>query len=104
MMTNKERKKLTAAGWRIGTADEFLGLTPEESALVTLRLALRDALKDHRKRAKLTQVALAKRLHSSQSRVAKIEAGNASVSLDLIFRALLATGASANDIAKAIHT
>jgi transcriptional regulator with XRE-family HTH domain len=43
---------------------------------------------------------LAHRLGSSQSRVAKLEAADRSVSLDLIMRSLLAIGATATDIAK----
>jgi transcriptional regulator with XRE-family HTH domain len=49
----------------------------------------------------LSQTDLAQRPRSSQSRVAKIEASDASVSLDLIVRALLAAGASRKDVQKA---
>ena len=45
---------------------------------------------------------LAKRLRSSQSRVAKMEASDPAVSIDLLIRALLAAGAKKKDIAKAI--
>src|SRR5581483_4278956 len=49
-----------------------------------------------RRRAELglSQAVVAKRLGSSQSRVAKMEAGDPSVSLDLLLRALLALGAT----------
>jgi DNA-binding XRE family transcriptional regulator len=85
-------KKLEDAGWAVGNASAFLGLTPEEEALVEIRLALGDEVRESRKRANLTQVALAKRLGSSQSRVAKIETGDTTVSIDLQMKALLAAG------------
>lgn len=52
----------------------------------------------------MTQTQLAKRLESSQSRVAKMEAGDRSVSLDLLVRSLLAVGMTRRDLAKVIAT
>lgn len=101
-MELKERKKLEAAGWRVGSAAEFLELSPEETALTDLRLSLAALVRTTRHRAKLSQQALADRLHSSQSRVAKVEAGDASVSLDLIVKAAIAAGARKSDVARAI--
>lgn len=66
------------------------------------RLKLADGLKARRSRKKLTQVELAKSLGSSQSRVAKMEAGDPSVSVDLLVRSLIALGADSRDIAKII--
>jgi ribosome-binding protein aMBF1 (putative translation factor) len=94
-------KRLRAAGWKAGTAAEFLDLSEAESALVDLKLALVAAVRATRQKRGLSQNDLAQRLRSSQSRVAKIEAGDASVSLDLIVRALLAAGASRKDVEKA---
>ena len=102
-MRAARQKTLEAQGWAVGTADDFLGLTPEEAAMVEIKLRLSDALRARRATLRLSQLALAKRLRSSQSRVAKMEAGDASVSLDLLVRALVALGASANDLAKAIQ-
>jgi hypothetical protein len=101
-MKATRRKKLEAAGWRFGSADEFLGLTPEESALVGIKLQLADDLKARRVKLKLTQTALAKRLNSSQSRVAKMERADRSVSIDLLVRSLLLLGASRRDVARSI--
>jgi ribosome-binding protein aMBF1 (putative translation factor) len=101
-METKKRKKLEAAGWRVGSAAEFLELTPEESALIDLKLSLGQLVRTTRQRAKLSQLGLAGRLHSSQSRVAKLEAGDASVSLDLIVKAAFAAGAKKADVARAI--
>ena len=101
-MDARKRKKLEAAGWKVGSADEFLELTAEESALLDLKLSLSMLVRSTRQRARLSQGALADRLHSSQSRVAKLEAGDASVSLDLIVKAAFAAGAKKTDLAQAI--
>ena len=101
-MDNRKKKKLEAAGWRVASADEFLDLTAEESALVDIRLTLGRLVRATRQKSRLSQQALADRLHSSQSRVAKLEAGDASVSLDLIVKAAFAAGAKKRELAKAI--
>lgn len=103
-MQDSKRKKLEAAGWKVGSADEFLGLTPEESAYIEMKLALSHTLRQRRIRNKLSQIELAKMVHSSQSRIAKMEAGDPSVSIDLIMKSLLALGASRKDVAKAISS
>jgi len=97
-----KRRKLLERGWAVGDADEFLGLTSEEQALVELRLRLARGLKLHRVQRRLTQGELARVVRSSQSRVAKMEAGDPSVSIDLLFRSLIALGASSSDLAKII--
>ena len=101
-MDEKKRQRLEAAGYKVTTVQEFLGLTDEEMAYIKLHDALSDALRARRAAEGLTQQALATRLGSSQSRVAKMEARDESVSLDLLVRALLATGATVLDIADAI--
>lgn len=103
-MQDSKRKKLEAAGWKVGSVDEFLGLTPEESAYIEMKLALSHTLRQRRLHNKLSQIELAKMVHSSQSRIAKMEAGDPSVSIDLIMKSLLALGASAKDVAKAISS
>ncbi len=102
MMRKSKRERLEAKGWRFGTAQEFLGLSNEESAYVELRVRLSDSLRQRRQKRNLSQVELARVVHSSQSRVAKMESGDPTVSLDLLIRSLLALGASARDIARAI--
>jgi predicted XRE-type DNA-binding protein len=101
-MDKDKKARLEAHGWRVGSAEEFLGLTPEEAAYIDLRLRLSDAVREYRKRKRLTQVQLAELLQSSQSRVAKVEAADESVSLDLLIRSLLALGATHQDLAKVI--
>lgn len=99
-MKPEKRKRLEAAGWRVGTAREFLGLTDEEATLIELKLDLARAVKAERMRRKRTQAELGERLGSSQSRVAKMEAGDPSVSIDLLVRALLRLGASRRDLVR----
>ena len=101
-MRKAKQKTLEDNGWRVGSAEEFLELTAEEVAVVELKLRLSDALKARREKLKMSQDAVAKHLHSSQSRVAKMEAGEGSVSIDLLVRALVGLGATTNDLAKAI--
>ena len=101
-MRRNKRQRLEAKGWRIGTVQEFLGLTDEESAYVELRLRLADSLRRRRQKRNLSQSDVAKLLHSSQSRVAKMEGGDPSVSIDLLIRSLLALGASNRDLARTI--
>lgn len=102
-MKQSKRKKLEAAGWAVGSAQEFLGLSDADAALIDLKLALSRSLRDRRQRRGVSQVELAKRLQSSQSRVAKMEAGDPSVSMDLLVSSLLVLGASEADLAKAIR-
>jgi len=101
-MNAGKRKRLRQAGWKTGTVSEFLKLNPEESALIEIKLRLSDLVKKARARRRLCQTELAERLGSSQSRVAKIEAGDPSVSLDLLVRASFASGATRKDLARAI--
>ncbi|MBI4196134.1 MAG: helix-turn-helix transcriptional regulator [Betaproteobacteria bacterium] len=91
-------KRLQAAGWKAGTAREFLKLSEEEAMLVELKLLLVDAVRRSRRKHGLSQTELAQRMKSSQSRIAKIEAGDPSVSLDLIMRAFFATGAGRQEL------
>ena len=102
MMRPGKRRKLEEKGWRFGTAREFLGLSDEEAAYVELRLCLADSLKNRRIKRHLTQAAFARLIQSSQSRVAKMEGGDASVSLDLLIRSLFALGAKGRDLARTI--
>ena len=101
-MNKTKQKRLEAKGWKVGTAGEFLELSPEEARYIELKLALSGHLKQRRIRKKLTQEQLATLMSSSQSRVAKMESGDPSVSLDLLVRSLLTLGASEKDLAKVI--
>ncbi len=101
-MDRKKKKVLEAKGYKVGSVDEFLGLSKEESEYIELKLALSQALAKRRKQRDLTQVQLAKILDSSQSRIAKMEKGDPTVTLDLLVKSLLAMGATKKNIAKMI--
>ena len=103
-MKRAKKERLEAAGWRVGSADDFLGLSKEEVAFVEMKLALAETLRKRRQARRLTQTQLAKSIGSSQSRVAKMEAADPSVSIDLLMRSLLALGASKKDVAKVISS
>ena len=101
-MKKAKRARLEAAGWKVGTVRQFLGLSDEEAAFVDLKLALARSLRSRRERKGLTQNQLAELIESSQSRVAKMEAGDRTVSLDLLVRSLLAMGTTKRELARII--
>jgi DNA-binding XRE family transcriptional regulator len=101
---NKEKKaRLERGGWKVGTVRDFLGLSKAEEALVELRLALSRGLRERRAKRRLSQEQLATLLGSSQSRVAKMESGDPSVSIDLLVRSLLTMGTTQEELAQVIR-
>ena len=101
-MQEIKKKRLESSGWRVGDAHEFLGLNPAERQFVELKLALADEARRIRTQNGWTQTQVARRLGSSQSRVAKMEAADASVSLDLLIRALLLLGMTRGEVGSVI--
>lgn len=101
-MKKAKRERIERKGWKLGRAEDFLGLSAEETAYIELKLALGQRLKAAREKKGVTQTDLAKLAGSSQSRVAKMEAGDPSVSMDLIVKTLLAMGVSRKQIATTI--
>jgi DNA-binding XRE family transcriptional regulator len=101
-MRESKQRKLASKGWKIGDAKDFLGLSASEEAYIDLRLKLADGLKSRRSSRGVTQTELAQTLSSSQSRVAKMEAGDPTVSLDLLVRSLLVLGTSNRELAAII--
>lgn len=91
-MDPKRKKRLLEAGWKSGSAADFLGLTREETELIELKISLARLLQESRKKKHITQTKLAELINSSQSRVAKMERSDPSVSLDLIVKSLFALG------------
>jgi DNA-binding XRE family transcriptional regulator len=102
-MNDAKRKRLEAAGWKFGSYADFLGLSKEEEMLVELKLALSKLLRDMRERSHISQQELAEKIGSSQSRIAKLEAGGGGASLDLMFKALYASGADTKKIARVVQ-
>jgi len=98
-MNSEKKKLLEAAGWKVGSVDEFLDLTPEESAIVSMRFNLAKALHERRQKLRISQSAFARRIKTTQPRIVLAEKGATSVSLDFMVRSLLAVGASKKEIA-----
>ncbi|HXV82148.1 MAG TPA: helix-turn-helix domain-containing protein [Candidatus Binatia bacterium] len=103
-MRKQKKKRLESKGWKIGTVKEFLGLSSEESAYIELKIKLAAGLKQRRQQKGLSQLDLAAKLQSSQSRVAKMEAGDPSVSLNLLIRSLISLGATERELSQIITT
>lgn len=103
-MDDNTQERLKAAGWAAGDARDFLGLSDAEAEFIDMKLALAADLKARRLERHLNQTQVARMVGSSQSRVAKMEAADPSVSIDLLIRSLLKLGAQRNDVAKAVAT
>ena len=101
-MKAAKRKKLVSKGWAVGTAKDFLHLSPEDATYIELKLALSNLFRERLTRTKLSQAEVAKLVKASPSSVAKMEAGDPSVSIDLLVKSLLALGASPKELAKTI--
>ena len=101
-MDKRKRARLEKRGWKAGTATDFLNLTDEESAYVEMKLALSEKLRERRTRQRITQAQLARAIQSSQSRVAKMESGDPTVSIDLLLKSLLALGVSRKELGRTI--
>ena len=105
MRKPKEKRARTTkvkGKWVEGTVQEFLALSDADMELIETRLAASRLLKATRQRKKLTQAAVAAALHTSQSRLAKMEAGDPSVSLDLLFKSLFALGITRKNLVSSL--
>jgi len=101
-LTKREIERIKAKGYQVTNVTDFLNLTPEDEIVIELRLALSNLLHERRKMLALSQAAIAKRMGSSQSRMARIEKNDPSVSTDLLLRAVAATGATIKDVVDAL--
>jgi len=101
-MKADKKRKLEAAGWRVGDARDFLGLKASEAEFVEIKLALARRVRELREEHNWTQAEFARRVGSSQSRVAKMEAADPTVSVDLLVRSLLAAGADRRELGRVV--
>ncbi|MBI4677703.1 MAG: helix-turn-helix transcriptional regulator [Elusimicrobia bacterium] len=101
-MREAKRQRLEAKGWKVGNAKDFLALSDQEAEYIELKLKLAEGLRSKRRQRRLGQTDLAKLVRSSQSRVAKMEAADNSVSIDLLIRSLLALGISNPELGRMI--
>jgi DNA-binding XRE family transcriptional regulator len=102
-MNKEKQRRLEKAGFQVGSVSDFLGMNEEETAYLEVKLALANTLIKVRKKRKYTQIELAERIHSSQSRVAKMESGDPSVSLDLLIHTLFALGCTSRDLGRILQ-
>jgi predicted XRE-type DNA-binding protein len=101
-MDKVKRQSLERRGWKVGGVAEFLKLSAAEQEYIELKLALARTVKAQRQKHRLTQLEAARLLKSSQARVAKMEAGDPSVSLDRLVRALIVLGTNRRELARVI--
>jgi DNA-binding XRE family transcriptional regulator len=101
-MNESKETRLRRGGWRVGNVSDLLELSPDEAAFLEVKRALSDSMRQLRVKKRWTQTLVARLLGSSQSRVAKMEAADPSVSLDLLAKSLLSLGATRKDLARAI--
>jgi len=105
MKAQKDSKKKTDGEtiWAEGSVQDFLQLSDADMEFIETRLAASRLLRATRQAKKLTQQVAASKLHTSQSRLAKMEAGDSSVSLDLLFRSLFSLGVSRKELVAAFQ-
>ncbi len=101
-MDKRKRELLESQGWKVGGAREFLELTEEELEYIEIKISLSRLVKAQRKHRGLTQAQAAQLIGSSQSRVAKMESGDPSVSIDLYVKSIIALGGSREELSEAI--
>ena len=89
-------------GWVEGSVKEFLNLSDADMEYIETRRALSRLLKERRGRLRLSQVQVAARLHTSQSRVAKMEKADLTVSTDSLLQSLFRLGLRRKELAQAI--
>ena len=98
-MNAEKMKRIKAAGYKVTTADEWLGLTPEESQLVDIRLALAEQLEEVRKEKGISQAQLAARMGTKQSGIARMVNRPETSSMDNLVKGLIALGVPISKIA-----
>ena len=102
-MDKKRKQQLEEKGFRVGSAADFLELTPEEETYIDIRLDISNMVKSQRAKRGWTQEQLARAIGSSQSRIAKLEGGDPGISMDLMIKALLRLGTSKKQIGKLLE-
>lgn len=98
-MNAEKMKRIKAAGYKVTTADEWLGLTPEESLLVDIRLALAEQLEEVRKEKGISQAQLAAKMGTKQSGIARMVNRPETSSMDNLVKGLIALGVPISKIA-----
>ena len=98
-MDAERKKKREAADWKFGDYADFLDMTPEEKAVVEIRLAATREMERLRAENPISQEELARRMGTKQPNVSKLFKNPGKATLDTLFRALLALGSTPKKIA-----
>ncbi len=99
-LSTKKSARIEAMDGRVTTVEEWLGLSPEEVAVIDMKIRLGEELKTRRRKKKLSQERVARILKTSQGRVSKLEKGQAT--LDQLARSVLTLGGSTKEVGRAI--
>jgi DNA-binding transcriptional regulator YiaG len=99
---NSRKKADVKDHWVEGSVQDFRQLSDADMEYIEMRLAASRYLKSIRQAQNMTQKMVAMKLHTSQSRLAKMEAGDSSVSLDLLFKSLFSLGVSRKKLVRAL--
>ncbi len=99
-LSAEKKARIEAMGGRVTTVEEWLDLTPEEVAIIDMKIGLGEELKAQRKAKRFSQEKAARLLKTSQGRVSKMEKGQAS--LEQLVESVLALGGSRRSLARVI--
>ena len=100
-MDAKKKRRLEAAGWRVGSVQDFLGLSDAELEIIDMHVRLIDEIKRRLRARGVSQAALAKELGTSPARLSNMLAGK-EVSADALVRTLLVLGATPKDVGRVV--
>ena len=101
-MKATKKKALESAGYNMTNAAEWLGLSPQEDAIVNMRVNFAMEIERICKEQGITQKALAEKIGTRQSGVARMLNNPSKVTLDHLIRTLLALGTPSKRIASLI--
>ncbi|MBO4435298.1 MAG: helix-turn-helix transcriptional regulator [Fibrobacter sp.] len=103
-MDKAKKESLEKKGWKFGDVDEYLGLTPAEMVIVEMKAELAKALIKKRKKSGMSQTEASAKAQTSQSRYAKAEHSDSSVSLELMIKLFFSLGADKKELFKVLRT
>jgi len=102
MMKTKKKKALESVGYKVTDTAEWLGLSPEEEAIVNMRVNFAMEIERVCKERGITQQALAEKIGTRQSGVARMLNNPSKVTIDSLIKTLLVLGTPSKRIAALI--
>ena len=100
-MNNNAQERLAATGWVETTVAEFLGLSPEEEALVDTGLLLSQLVRETRVARGWSTEQLGQKIGVSAERISELETAPGT-RFELLFQALYAMNVAPREIAATI--